>query len=171
MKSCGTLRDMKIALLIVGLVLVLTAPARAEMSGTATVVTGDVLVIAGEALALFGIDAPEPGQECVLYGNTHDCGAFATAALMDLTAGAKVVCRKTGKVRAGRPIAKCSAGGFDLSENMVHTGWALAAPRVGTVYLAKQREAQRAKRGLWRGTFTQPWRWRETRKRQGRNQK
>ncbi len=165
---------MKAAVLSLGLLLAFTpeaaAPARPEISGTATVVAGDVIEIAGQAVALYGIDAPEPGQSCTLYGKTHDCGAFAKAALMDLTSGAKVVCRKTGKTRAGHPIAKCSAGGFDLSENMVHTGWALAAPRVGTVYLAKQREAQRAKRGLWRGKFTVPWRWRETNKRQGRQQ-
>lgn len=161
---------MKISVLILSLLLVCATPARAEISGTATVVAGDVIEIGGEALALYGIDAPEPGQPCTLYGKTHDCGAFAKAALMDLTSGARVVCRKTGEARdfdenRRLAIAKCSAGGFDLSENMVHTGWALAAPGVGTVYLAKQREAQRAKRGLWRGEFTVPWRWRMTRKR------
>ncbi len=161
------------AVLILSFFLVFTTPARPEISGSATVVAGDVIEIAGEAMALYGIDAPEPGQPCTLYGKTHDCGAFAKAALMDLTSGARVVCRKTGKARdsdgnRGLPIAKCSAGGFDLSENMVHTGWALAAPGVGGVYLAKQRQAQRAKRGLWRGTFTVPWRWRTTNKPQGR---
>lgn len=158
---------MKVVVFIVGLLLAFTAPARAEIAGTAMVVSGDIIEIAGQAVALYGIDAPEPGQTCTLFGKQRDCGHLAKTALMDLTSGARVVCRKTGKARAGHPVAKCSTGGFDLSENMVHTGWALAEPGVGTVYLAKQREARRAKRGLWRGDFTVPWRWRETKERQG----
>ncbi|MEE8122912.1 MAG: thermonuclease family protein, partial [Alphaproteobacteria bacterium] len=90
-------------------------------------------------------------------------GHIAKTALMDLTAGATVVCRPTAKMRRGLVVARCSVDGFDISENMVHTGWALADPEDGSRYLAKQQEAKRAKRGLWRGDFDTPWRWRQER--------
>jgi endonuclease YncB( thermonuclease family) len=47
---------------------------------------------------------------------------------------------------------------------MVHTGWALALPVRGTVYAAVQEQAQKARRGLWRGDFIRPWKWREGRR-------
>ncbi len=147
---------------ITALALLLLSPgsALAEITGPVNAIEGDVIEIRGERVRLFGIDAPEPEQSCTILGNSIDCGHIAKTALMDLTAGATVVCRPTGKKRRGLFVATCSVGGFDISENMVHTGWALADPEDGSRYLAKQREAKRARRGLWRGTFTLPWRWR-----------
>ncbi len=60
-----------------------------------------------------------------------------------------------------RPIvATCLADGFDMSRNMVHTGWALADRQTGARYLATQEKAREAKRGLWHGRFIPPWEWR-----------
>ncbi len=151
------------ALILLSVGSALAEMTRAEMTGPAKAIEGDVIEISGERLRLFGIDAPEPEQSCILLGNSFDCGHIAKTALMDLTAGATVICRPTGKKRRGLGVAICSVDGFDISENMVHTGWALADPEDGSRYLAKQREAKRAKRGLWRGTFTPPWRWRQER--------
>ncbi|MCH7542204.1 MAG: thermonuclease family protein [Proteobacteria bacterium] len=151
------------AIIALALILLSAGSALAEMTGPAKAIEGDVIEIGGERLRLFGIDAPEPEQSCTILGNSIDCGHIAKTALMDLTAGATVVCRPTGKKRRGLAVATCSVDGFDISENMVHTGWALADPEDGSRYLAKQQEAKRAKRGLWRGTFTLPWRWRQER--------
>ncbi len=150
---------------ITALALILLSPgsALAEMTGPVNAIEGDVIEIRSERVRLFGIDAPEPEQSCAILGKSIDCGHIAKTALMDLTAGATVVCRPTGTKRRGLAVAICSVDGFDISENMVHTGWALADPEDGSRYLAKQREAKRAKRGLWRGTFTLPWRWRKER--------
>ena len=43
---------------------------------------------------------------------------------------------------------------------MAHTGWALAWPETGTIYVRVQQRAAAARRGLWRGEFVAPWRWR-----------
>ncbi len=151
------------AITALALILLLPGSALAEITGRVNAIEGDVVEISGERVRLFGIDAPEPEQSCTIFGNSIDCGHIAKTALMDLTAGAQVVCRPTGKKRRGLLVATCFVDGFDISENMVHTGWALADPEDGSRYLAKQREAKRAKRGLWRGTFTRPWRWRKER--------
>ncbi len=151
------------ALLAVWLVLTL-APAGAgptSLRGEPRIILGDRLVVAGTLVRLAGIDAPEDGQSCRLAnGRIYDCGRISTTALMDLTAGVGVVCDMTGESLGGLPLATCRAGGYDLSKGMVHTGWALAWPRTGTVYAAVEGAARKARRGLWRGRFDMPWDWR-----------
>lgn len=140
------------------------APAEAgsaTLRGEARIILGDRLEVAGVTLRLAGIDAPEDGQSCRLAnGRIYDCGRISTTALMDLTAGVGVVCDMTGERRGGLPLATCRAGGYDLSKGMVHTGWALAWPRTGTLYAAVEGAARKARHGLWRGRFDMPWDWR-----------
>ena len=62
-------------------------------------------------------------------------------------------------MRGGLPEAHCIAGRYDLSEGMVHTGWALALPKSGTKYSRVQKGAKKAGNGMWRGEFVAPWDW------------
>ncbi len=62
--------------------------------------------------------------------------------------------------RYGRIVATCSADGFDIGANMVHTGWALAYRRYSKRYVAIEEKAKAANRGMWRGEFVPPWEWR-----------
>jgi len=129
--------------------------------GDARAITGDAIELAGNRYCLTGVDAPDPGQRCTLQnGKTYDCARIATTALMDLLAGASVQCQPTGIKRMDCAVARCTADGFDLSGNMVHTGWALADPVEGIPYLRKQELARTRRHGLWRGTFETPWDWR-----------
>ena len=128
-------------------------------------IAGDVIELGGSRYCLFGIDAPDRGQRCALgNGKTYDCSRIATTALMDLLAGATVHCTPTGAKRPHCEIARCAADGFDLSGNMVHTGWALADPVEGAPYLSRQELARSRRQGLWRGTFETPWNWRKTKR-------
>ena len=134
------------------------------MNGKPIILSGDKLAVAGRVVHLKGIDAPEENQQChVKSGRAFDCGLVAKTALMDLTAAANVACQLTGKRRNGVPEAQCFAASYDLSKGMVHTGWALAWPRKGTIYGAVERAAQKARRGLWCGKFDKPWDWRKAR--------
>lgn len=138
-------------------------PGGLELSGTPRVVAGDLIELAGHSLRLDGIDAPAPGQRCAFRNKLYDCGEIARAALLDLTAGTEVVCRtleSPGK-SSGGPVAaaRCSAQGYDLSEGMVYTGWALVLPEGEARYGAQQRRAESRKHGLWRGRFVAPWDW------------
>lgn len=136
----------------------------ADSKSTAKAITGDKIELAGKQYCLADIDAPEPAQQCTLpNGKSYNCGRIATTALMDLLAGASVQCRPTKKYLNGCAIAYCKADGFDLSANMVHTGWALAAPKARGRYTTIEGKAKAGKRGLWRGRFVKPWDWRNQR--------
>jgi endonuclease YncB( thermonuclease family) len=80
-------------------------------------------------------------------------------ALMDLVAGVDIRCVPRRGQNTAPIMANCFAAGYDLSEGMVHTGWALAMPRAGTKYARIEAKAKQAKRGLWQGKFTPPWDW------------
>ncbi len=136
----------------------------ADSKKTATALTGDRIELQGKQYCLADIDAPEPAQQCTLAnGKPYNCGRIATTALMDLLAGASVQCTSTKKYSNGCAIAYCKADGFDLSANMVHTGWALAAPDARGRYTTIEEKAKAGKRGLWRGRFVKPWEWRNQR--------
>ena len=113
------------------------SPANAEdITGPARVIDGDTIEVAGERIRLHGIDAPENKQTCKWPGKTIPCGQLATTALMDLTAGAQITCKTREKDRYGRWVAVCyDPDGFDISRNMVHTGWALAYRRYSLDYV------------------------------------
>ncbi len=116
--------------------------------------------VAGKTFQLYGIDAPDIAQTCEIRGRTYNCGRVSMTALMDLVAGVDIRCMPRRGAAATPVIANCFAAGYDLSEGMVHTGWALAMPRDGTKYTRIEARAKNAKRGLWKGKFTPPWEWR-----------
>lgn len=152
---------------------VFAAPGQAgqnsPVKGEARIVDGDSLEIAGQGFDLAGIDAPELGQRCRKRHRFYDCGSLAQAALMDLTAGVEVECRALSAANGGTggwPPARCSAGGYDLSEGMIYTGWALLPPgepggAAPAALGAIQAQADAKQRGLWKGSFVTPWEWRE----------
>ncbi len=149
--------------LLPGLLLGLLLPAAvsagegAVLRGSPTVIDGNTLELEGRRLTLYGIDAPELGQECGLLGRRYDCGDISRAALLDLTAGAEIECRVSA---ASAGAAECFADDYDLGAGMVYTGWALADRGVTQRYAKIQARAEAAKRGLWRGRFVPPWEWR-----------
>lgn len=138
--------------------LIWTGPAfAADISGTPTVIDAQTLEVDGQKLRLAGIAAPDPKQTCRLKTRDYNCGRIATTALMDLVAGTTVRCRQ----QDGTPdVARCYAGGYELSEGMIYTGWALAMPRDHARFAPIEKKAAAAKRGLWRGSFDMPWDWR-----------
>lgn len=140
--------------------------AGAQAADDVRVMTGDTLELGGVAYRLAGIVAPRLEQTCRWKTKIIKCGAIARTAMMDLVAGATVVCRpldgpESGASGGGKPrLATCRADGFDIGSNMVHTGWALAVPEAESVYRAVENKARAAGRGLWRGEFVKPWEWR-----------
>ncbi len=128
------------------LTLLLAVPVAADsLTGDFEIIDGDTLVVAGTRLDLVGIKAPVPGTRCTVAGKSIDCGRISTTALLDLTAGAKVVCQPLGKGRA-----RCHAGGYDLSEGMAYTGWAVADPPETSPYARQEKSARARGRGMWR---------------------
>ena len=95
-------------------VLLIAAPALADITGPARIIDGDTLDVAGERIRLHGIDAPENAQTCIAGGVTWPCGKSATAALVAFIGGAPVSCRAQGTDRYGRTIATCYVQGEDI---------------------------------------------------------
>ena len=147
------IRTVALALLAIPLALTLVAlPARADVVGKATVIDGNTLEIAGKRIRLYGVNAPELGRSCRWPKEFIPCGRIAKAAAMDLVAGVdRVVCKTRGRDATGQWLAICTADGFDIGLNLVHTGWALADRRQSTIYGAVEDRARKAKRGLWKG--------------------
>ncbi len=129
------------------------------ISGEVSVVSAEVLRIEGHELALAGILAPPVGQRCIRPGGKRfDCGLIAQTALMDLTAGATAHCRiAPGTDDAGLQYARCSIQGYDLSEGMVYTGWAIAWPRTLQPLRRLEAGARKDRRGMWNGRFAPDW--------------
>ncbi len=136
------------------------SPLAGPVEGQATVIDGDTLSIGGHRLDLAGIDAPEVGQTCDWPNKEIACGEIATGALKDLTTAARVDCEPAALSAEGNPAARCAVDGYDLSRNMVHTGWAVVAPDGPSSLRPVQAEAQAERRGMWKGTFAWPWEWR-----------
>jgi len=131
------------------------------LSGSASVIDGDTLVVAGERIRLHGIDAPELDQTFWYRGQQLACGTMALAALQVLTAGVELTCRIVEYDIYGRLIGKCFApNGVDIGQRLVLAGWALAYRHFSLDYVDAEDEARQAERGLWGGSFMMPWKWR-----------
>ncbi len=133
---------------------------RPALFGSARVVDGDTLELAGVRVRLHGIDAPESGQSCRAGGRPWPCGREAARALARRIAGEPVTCPERDRDVYGRVVAVCTVGGQDLNRWMVAEGWAFAYRRYSRAYVAAESRARAARRGIWRGEVVAPWEWR-----------
>ncbi|MGL3109181.1 thermonuclease family protein [Bradyrhizobium sp. BR 1432] len=130
-----------------------------NLVGQASIIDGDTLEIHGTRIRLFGIDAPESSQLCRGDDSLpYRCGAKAANELDAFIARRPVDCEPVGRDFHGRTVATCSASGVDLAEWLVRGGLAFDWPRYSKgKYDGAQREAERAGRGVWTGSYVVPW--------------
>jgi endonuclease YncB( thermonuclease family) len=130
-----------------------------ELSGRASVIDGDTIEIHGQRIRLWGVDAPESVQLC--RGSDSDlyrCGARAANEIAGFLDGKVVTCEPVDTDRYGRTVARCLTGGADLGEWLVARGLALDWPRYSHGrHASAQAEARHAERGVWSGSFVEPW--------------
>ena len=147
-------------LIILSFTLLFAASAKAEtLTGSVEAIDGDTLKVGGKVVRLAGIDAPDIDQTCQFNGQDVNCGEIARDALLDLITATDVICEIRSDDTATPPPATCTSDGFDVSGNMVYTGWALPEPG-DPAYDAVMADARDNERGLWRMTFDEPWIWR-----------
>ncbi|WP_442869471.1 thermonuclease family protein [Bradyrhizobium sp. CCBAU 11434] len=130
-----------------------------DINGQASIIDGDTLEIHGTRIRLFGIDAPESSQLCRGDDSLpYRCGAKAANELDRFIAGRPIGCEPVSTDRYGRTVATCSVSDVDLAEWLVRNGLAFDWPRYSkSKYGSAQREAKRAARGVWAGSYVAPW--------------
>ena len=133
-----------------------TPSAAVTRDGAARVIDGDTFDLPGQRVRLFGIDAPERGQNCLRAGQSWDCGAWSAKELARVIGNRKVTCTREDTDRYGRMVATCMAGGKDLSRAMVQAGAAQAYARYSDRYVADQAAAKAAGLGLWASRMVTP---------------
>lgn len=124
---------------------------------------GDSFRLGDMRYRLHGIDAPELHQDCKdAQGKDWPCGIKARSELRRLIGTYPVECKAVTVDRFGRVVATCTAGGKDLAEEMVRSGYATVFTRPGfsSPYDKAQAQARTEKRGIWAGSFDVPSDWR-----------
>lgn len=127
------------------------------LSGRATVVDGDTLLVNRTRVRLWGIDAPESAQQCTsAQGKAWPCGRRAANALDAQLDGRTVHCQQHDVDRYGRVVAECFVQGRSVNAWMVRSGWAVAYREYARAYVADEELARRERVNLWQGPFQQP---------------
>lgn len=158
-RPTGAVRAMFLRAALLGAAMLFPqAASAADLAGHPVIESGDTLRFGDVRVRLTGIEAPRAGAGCSRQGAPFDCARISTTALMDLTAGAVVRCFRL-VARDGGVMARCEAGGYDLSEGMTYTGWARAWPRDDNPYRSFETQARARGHGLWRAGFSPPDVW------------
>jgi endonuclease YncB( thermonuclease family) len=152
-------RRIQLALLAALMLAPASAAPADNLAGQASVIDGDTLEIHGTRIRLWGIDAPESSQLCRGEDSLqYRCGAKAANDLDAFIASRTVNCLPISLDRYGRTVATCLVGGADLGDWLVRNGLALDWPQYSKrKYDDVQREAEQAGRGMWAGSYVEPW--------------
>ena len=150
---------------ITAAVMLAALPASAgSLSGTASVIDGDTLVVGNVTVRINEIDAAELGQKCdLMNGGDWACAEAAADRLAELVGSANVECEAHGNDPYGRIIATCFVGGVDLGQKLVEEGLAWAFVKYDAVYRDQEAAAKAAELGIWRGAPEAPWDYRADR--------
>ena len=141
----------------------LTASKISPIVGQATVIDGDTIVIHGKHIRLAGIDAPESSQRCVdVNGTRYACGQDSAYVLADIIGRHTVTCQPEAKDKYGRFIATCFVAGVDINAEQVRQGQAIAYTHFSKKYVVEQYGARKEGKGIWGGSFEEPWKYRQS---------
>jgi len=136
------------------------------VSGPATAVGPDIILVGKTRVILAGIDAPEANQTCdVTGGKLWNCGDSAAAVLGQTLNQGDVTCTLTGNPDPlGRRNGTCKVGDEDVADVLVKQGLALpyAKDPESKNYTADSEAAKAAKQGIFADgvSFQNPWEFR-----------
>jgi endonuclease YncB( thermonuclease family) len=130
-----------------------------NLAGQASIIDGDTIEIHGTRIRLWGVDAPESSQLCRGEDSLqYRCGAKAANELDAFIARRLVDCSPISLDQYRRTVAVCSIDGVDLGDWLVRNGLALDWPQYSKgKYDEAQRDAEHAGRGIWVGSYVEPW--------------
>jgi endonuclease YncB( thermonuclease family) len=152
LEKAGPVRAASIAIVLTCL---LSGPGLAQVTGAATVLSSDTIIVGGQTFRLFGIDGIEFHQFCYVDGEPWACGASATRALQILMEF-PVTCEPRGERDGVAVYAACATAEGDVAEIMVRQGWAAADRARSDNYAAIEDAARAGGEGAWRGIVAEP---------------
>ncbi len=141
-----------LSLTLASVVVLISATAQAQQivsNNDVGFIDGGTLTIKGKSFALYAIKAPQLGSYCNPRLKKYDCGLISKSSLMDMSAGATIVCSRA-PAPYNKDKYKCLSDGYDLSEGMVYTGWATPLETAPDLFKKLAREAKEKPRGMWR---------------------
>ena len=151
-------------------------PAVAEtLSGQATIIDGDTVRVGETTIHLHGIDAPEMDQFCRdKKDKRFNCGHAAMRRLFLYIGADPLDCTIKAHNEDGSLAATCRVKSyfrqtengasrgekFDVSLEMVLTGYAFANRAQASDYTGAEKRARTKGMGFWSGRIEPPWEWR-----------
>lgn len=138
-----------------------------KVRGLVRAMTGDVLIVGGTPVRLFGIDALELDQTCSnILVDDYPCGRYAVGRVNMMLLSEEVHCALIGddidyEIGDHVRIGRCYLRELDLAEWVVRSGYAMALRSESDEYVAAEDAARVAEMGLWGGPYVAPWEWRE----------
>lgn len=152
---------LRLALALISAIALGPTPLHAQsIIGTASAIDGDSIDITGQQVRLHGIDTPELRQTCLRDGASWPCGTEARDLLASMLTSGDVRCEGELPTASGILVARCEAGGTDLGEAMVASGFATVIGAGEADYADMVARVQARKIGIWAGTFEAPEIWR-----------
>lgn len=127
-----------------------------QFSGAINVIDADTFDIGDIRVRLYGIDAPEIGQTCLLDGAVRDCGRWASRRAAARFQDRQAVCDRVNTDRYGRAVARCAVNGRDIAAWLVAEGLAQAYRRYALDYVDEEKAASIAGLGIWQGDMQTP---------------
>lgn len=136
-----------------------------EFSEDISLIDGDTFRINGQVIRLWGIDALDSGQACIVRETEttwpSDLATLSLGFWLQYVSNCEIVEADASGIARGQ----CSASdGSDIGQALVEAGTALADPKINhPPYLSAQRVAQEAGDGYWGELWdcSPPWEWRE----------
>jgi endonuclease YncB( thermonuclease family) len=129
---------------------VLPAGAADGISGAAHAFRGDIVIIRGTKVLLFGITAPTDGERCILETGSTPCTEAAKATLAALVEDGPISCSFVRKIGHGSYQGRCQrSDGSDIGLTLLRQGWVRADAEAAHEYQTAEAEAKAENRGLW----------------------
>jgi endonuclease YncB( thermonuclease family) len=148
-------------MVLVGIASVKADPDFDTLSGPARAVDADTLEFGFRRIDLWGADAMERFQKCLINGQSTACGADAWQVTTNLLVANPITCEVRGKNRYHRNMAVCrNANGVDIGQSLITRGMAVARPDEMPEYEAIEARARQSRVGVWAGAFIDPLKWR-----------
>ena len=129
--------------------------------GKIKIIDGDTIHIDKNKIRLHGIDAPESKQNCIFQNKEWPCGKQSTLELKKLINDQIVKCIIKDIDIYNRYVAICLVNEINLNQIMVKKGWAIAYKYYSRDYVIEEKYARENKLGIWKGTFEQPYLFRQ----------